>query len=372
LTVAPEPPDASSADERGLVSVVIIFLNEQRFLRDAVESVRAQDYPAWELLLVDDGSTDASGAIAQAYAGQDARIRYLRHPGGANRGMSASRNLGLAHARGEYVAFLDADDVYLPSRLSRHVAVLEAHPRIAMCGSSYFRWFTDEPGTETAEQTSHPRPFVLEADTVWEPPTGLLMVTRLPFLHMGTCSLTIRRRVALEAGGFEASFRSMYEDQVFASKILARYPVYVLRERLARYRHHRASATRLAKAPAAAAAAAATAEADAMRFLTWLSAYVEEQGIRDPLLLETIRARREGVQRRPGRLARLRGRLGAGFKGVLERTLPASLHRRLLILDYELDGVRARRAYRRLTEALGQTAAPDATRTSQPQRSRRT
>src|SRR5690348_3334121 len=97
--------------ESPLVSVIIIFWNAEPFLAEAVASVVAQSYPDWELLLVDDGSTDGSTALAQQIVVRDPqRMRYLEHPGHANRGMSATRNLGIAQARGTYLAFLDADD----------------------------------------------------------------------------------------------------------------------------------------------------------------------------------------------------------------------------------------------------------------------
>src|SRR5512147_1824882 len=102
-----------------LVSGVIIFWNAERFLQEAIESVLAQTYPSWELLLVDDGSTDGASEIARSYAARHPeRIRYLEHPGHRNRGMSASRNLGLQQSRGALVAFLDSDDVWLPEKLA--------------------------------------------------------------------------------------------------------------------------------------------------------------------------------------------------------------------------------------------------------------
>ncbi|HUG86498.1 MAG TPA: glycosyltransferase, partial [Euzebya sp.] len=95
-----------------LVSVVVPFYNDGQFLEDAIDSVRAQAFEEWELLLVDDGSTDGSTRVARrAAADHSGRIRYLDHPGHANRGAPASRNRGIAMARGSYVAFLDADDV---------------------------------------------------------------------------------------------------------------------------------------------------------------------------------------------------------------------------------------------------------------------
>jgi glycosyltransferase involved in cell wall biosynthesis len=351
-------------EQAGLVSVVIIFLNEERFLREAIESVLAQDYPHWELLLVDDGSTDASPDIARAFASEHSRIRCLAHPGGENRGMSASRNLGLAHARGEYVAFLDADDVYLPERLRRHVEVLAAQPGIAMTVSSHIRWFDDPSDTREQDEIAYARPFFVAGDVVWAPPLGLMVVMCVPYLNVGTCNLTIRRRIALQAGGFEDRFTSMYEDQVFAAKILARYPVYVLQAYLARYRHHGASATRKAKATTE--FLVATAYADTTRFFAWLLNYLAEHGIDDPTLLEMVRDRQARDGRQPGWLGRARMRVSAELKRLLVRALPGAWRKRLLVLDYENDERRAQRAYQRLTRTLTRRALAAATRRDPP------
>ena len=94
-------------NSRPLVSVITIFFNEEKFIEDAVKSVFAQTYQDWELLLVDDGSTDKSTEIARRLAEQHPeKVRYLEHDGHKNRGMSASRNLGIRNADGEYHRFL--------------------------------------------------------------------------------------------------------------------------------------------------------------------------------------------------------------------------------------------------------------------------
>jgi glycosyltransferase involved in cell wall biosynthesis len=350
-------------EQEGLVSVVIIFLNEERYLRDAVGSVLAQDYAKWELLLVDDGSTDGSAAIAEEYTRLDDRIRFLTHLGGENRGMSASRNLGLANARGEYVAFLDADDIYLPKRLSRHVEVLQKYPDIAVTGSSYIRWFATEPGVPLrVENVAHARHFVVVGDVVWEPPVGLMVVTQVPYLNMGTFSLTVRRRIALEVGGFEDRFRSLYEDQVFASKILARYPVYVIQAYLSLYRHHEASATWKAKATAV--GPGDHPATDSQRFMEWLDGYLAECGVTDPLLLRMVRERRGREVKQPGTLGLARTRGSAAMKRILGQSLPDRVRRRLLMLDYELDAREARRQYEALTKLLSRHQLSSALRSS--------
>src|SRR4051812_18738530 len=112
-----------------LVSVIVPFLDVAPFLMEAIESVRAQTYANWELLLCDDGSSDGSSEIARGYAEREpARIRYLVHEGVSHQGASAARNLGLRHARGELIALLDGDDVWLPTKLAEQVAILRQHP----------------------------------------------------------------------------------------------------------------------------------------------------------------------------------------------------------------------------------------------------
>ena len=98
-----------------LVTVITIFLNAERFIDEAITSVLEQSYREWELLLVDDGSSDGSTTIALEYEHKyPNNVRYLKHDGNKNCGISASQNLGISNAKGEYIAFLDADDVWLP------------------------------------------------------------------------------------------------------------------------------------------------------------------------------------------------------------------------------------------------------------------
>src|SRR5215212_3401935 len=126
-----------------LVSAIVAFSDAERFIEEAIESVFAQTYDNWELLLVDDGSTDGSTRIALGYAERyPSKVRYLEHPGHQNRGTGASRNLGIEHAKGEYVAFLDADDVWLEHKLGQQVAVLNSHPEAGMLYGATHYWYT--------------------------------------------------------------------------------------------------------------------------------------------------------------------------------------------------------------------------------------
>jgi glycosyltransferase involved in cell wall biosynthesis len=360
-THAPDRDHSAQGDEppgtQDLVSVIIIFLNEERHLAEAVQSVLAQDHSHWELLLVDDGSTDRSREIARRFAQQDSRITYLTHPGGVNRGMSASRNLGLANARGEYVTFLDGDDVYLPSRLSAHVEILAANPAIAMVVSDHLRWFSDYAAQAPGEAV-YARSFLAVGDQVWKPPIGLMITMGVPYLALGICNVTVRREIAREVGGFENQFTALFEDQAFTSKVLARFPVYVLQGYLARYRHHAGSWTRRVKESGA--VHGKVPHADTTRFLSWLIEHLHASAIADPLLLQLIHVRAAAASRTPNPFQQRLLRIGAALKRYLRAVIPDRWYIRLLVIDYERDQSAARADYARLGDSLSRRAVDEA------------
>lgn len=112
-----------SSSDAPLVSVVVPAFNEEPFIRDCLRSVRSQSYGHFECIVVDDGSGDGTRAIAEEFVRKDERFRLIG--GHVNRGISATRNMGLARARGKYVTFLDADDFLLKHSLWRRVHVME-------------------------------------------------------------------------------------------------------------------------------------------------------------------------------------------------------------------------------------------------------
>src|SRR5215510_378584 len=120
--------------EPGLVSVIVPALNRERFLGDAVRSVLQQSYSDLEVVIVDDGSTDGTYEVAQICASSDNRVRVLRTP---NRGPASARNAGLHAATGEYVSFLDSDDVYTQQKVESHVHHFGERPEIDLVFSDY-------------------------------------------------------------------------------------------------------------------------------------------------------------------------------------------------------------------------------------------
>lgn len=207
-----------------LVSVIIAFLNEEKFISEAVESVLSQDYPHWEIMLVDDGSTDKSTAIARAYAQQyPGKVVYLEHEGHGNKGLSASRNLAIAHAKGELVAFLDADDVWLPGLLSNQVRIMQQQAVAMVCeGTEYWYSWND------AEKSDVVIPIGTKQNALFSPPQLMLDLYPLGYgAAPCVCGILIKKEVLEKHKGFDEAFTGMYEDQVFLSKIYLNEPVFV-------------------------------------------------------------------------------------------------------------------------------------------------
>ena len=267
------------------VSVITIFLDEERFIGEAIESVLAQTWRDWELLLLDDGSTDGSTAIARDHAARHpGRIRYLDHPGHANRGMSATRNLGLAHARGRYLAFLDADDVWLPDKLAVQVPQLERAPEVGMhyCTTEYWRSWTGRP--EDRDTLYQPTGEAVEFD----PPELLTRFLAGRVLMPCIGSVMARRDVVAAVGGWEESFRGLYEDQVFFARLCLNTRIRITPECHDRYRQHPDSCC--------AVGVRTGEEAVARRaFLAWVEAYANGQPRRDHALLASIRDQLAGA-----------------------------------------------------------------------------
>lgn len=268
------------------VSCITIFFNAERFLDESIRSVLAQTHTHWELLLVDDGSSDASSLIARRYAAQNPdRIRYLHHSHGENRGMSASRNLGLAHARGSFIAFLDADDVWLPQKLERQLQLLHAHPEAGFVfgpSQMWYSWAGDAP--ETAVDFT--REIGVPPDILYTPPSLAALIPLDQAKTPATCSVLIRRTVFEKTGGFIESFRGMFEDQAFFAKVLLKTPAYVTSECLDKYRQHPHSccATSI-RTGHYNPYAPNPAQAD---FLFWFANYLREEQIMDPQVLEPL------------------------------------------------------------------------------------
>jgi glycosyltransferase involved in cell wall biosynthesis len=256
-----------------LISVIVIFYNAEQFIEEAIESVFAQTNVNWELLLVDDGTIDKSTAIAQRYAEKyPQKVRYLEHPDHHNRGMSASRNLGIANARGEFIAFLDADDVWLPHKLELQAAALNSQPKAAMVYGRT-QWWYSWTGNPEDRRCDFIHELGVHPNSLLQPPRLLACFLRMEGISPCICSVLIRRAALEQIGGFEETFQGLYEDQVLIAKVCLLAPVFVMSECLARYRQHPESNTSITRESKGYAGAR-------QMFLEWLAVYLSEKNIK--------------------------------------------------------------------------------------------
>ena len=200
------------------VSVVMPMYNAAPYVSAAINSIQNQTFQQWELLVVDDGSTDESPAIVRSLAQQDSRIQLIANPG--PKGPAAARNAGLDAARCEYVVMMDADDISLPQRLQVQLNFMEGHPAIDMAGC-----WARECGARTRLLWVFPFGWLLRA-------TWLL---RYPYI----CATIILRRAAITERYATHFARS--EDAHFCNRITMRHRVANIPRVLYHYRIHETS-----------------------------------------------------------------------------------------------------------------------------------
>jgi glycosyltransferase involved in cell wall biosynthesis len=246
-----------------MISVIIPFLNSRKFLADAVKSVYAQTVSDWELLLVDDGSDDGGVEEALEYARRDPRrVRVLLPDGSAARGASAARNRGLRVARGDNIAFLDADDIWLPEKLARQKKLLGESPDAAMTFARV-RYFFDDP----AEGAGWDQPFAPLEDRIYNPPELTVAFLKDSNVYPCPTATLIRRSALTETGGFEERFRQVRTDLAVWAKLSLRFPVRADSAIVARYRQHgQSSVSKMFSDPEA-------HRRNEMEFWTWLLEY---------------------------------------------------------------------------------------------------
>ncbi len=258
--------------ETPLVSVIVPFFNREFFLADSIKSVIAQTYENWELLLVNDGSTDKSNEIVENYKQKyPSKIHLFSHLKNQNKGASASRNLGVARAKGEYLTFLDSDDVYYPYTLEKELAAFENNPQAdVVCGTAKC-WFSWSKESEKWEK-DFTIDLVLETEKLYQPPDLFVHNMLSGGRKAHTNCVIMKSSFAKKIGVFEENYKYSWEDQVSWAKITLSGKIYVLDAVLAKYRLH----------PASTCAVEMQNGQDVFSvtfFLEWLETYLKEQKI---------------------------------------------------------------------------------------------
>ena len=268
------------------VSVVIPVHNGEKYLAQAIESVLSQTFRDFELLIVDDGSTDGSRAIMDCCARRDARIRILSQ---ANRGVSAAGNLGFGEARGEWVARLDADDVFLPDKLQRQIAFTRQNPDVRIVGT--LGYFINSTG-RVIGLVSIDGPFT---KTEFERMAG--RGEPVFFVHSSTL---MHRQTALAVGGYREQFVQAEDVDLWLRMAEKGHLLLKMPEPLLLYRLHGESLTM-------------KRNAEQKRCHRWVMACAEarRKGREEPLLAEFLQAEKRRPW--PVRLHALRQESGERF-----------------------------------------------------------
>ena len=217
------------------VSVIISAYNGERYIRQALERALAQTFGDFEVLVIDDGSIDASAAIAQEFAARDPRVECIRQ---ANMGLVGARNTAIRHARGRYFALFDCDDLWMPEHLQRAVAALEADPHLVLAYVDVR--FVDEDGRLI-------RSFLGEGEQD-VPPADPFAAILLQHEHVPCPTAVLRRSAVERVGGFDDRYNNLgCEDRDMWLRLARVGKVRRIRHHGADYRVHGASMSRNAE-----------------------------------------------------------------------------------------------------------------------------
>lgn len=188
-----------------MVSVIIPSFNRSRMLKEAIDSVLAQNFRDFELIVADDGSTDDTPDVLESYQENIIVIRQ------ENRGVSAARNAGIAAASGEYLAFLDSDDLWLPGKLSEQVAFFNSRPDALICQTEEI-WIRN--GKRVNPKLKHKK----QSGMIFEPSLHLCLVS--------PSAVMIKRSLFEIVGLFDESLPAC-EDYDLWLRIICRYPIFL-------------------------------------------------------------------------------------------------------------------------------------------------
>lgn len=213
-------------DRHPKISLVMKVYNGEKYLQEAIDSILAQTYADFELLIIDDGSTDSSAKIVQSY--QDERIRFIQNE--KNMGLCRTQNRVIAEAKGEYIAVMDCDDISYPTRFEKQAAYLDEHPEVMMCGSYRYDILDGKeiPFQQIREYSAESLQFSL-------------FFGNLFFTHS---SIMFRAKEYREEG-LSYGQAAIAEDYGIIIEMAKRHPVMLLPERLIAYRIYHTSTSKV-------------------------------------------------------------------------------------------------------------------------------
>lgn len=215
------------------VSVVIPAYNGDRYLGAAINSVLSQIYQDYEIIVVDDGSTDNTAQVAKQYG---KAVRYLSQ---TNQGVAASRNLGLAAAMGDYIAFLDQDDLFLPHKLSSQAALLDEKDDLGMVNSGWQIYREDSLGDRQAERQAEPEAAVKPWQQIPQLTATNLIIWKPVFLG----AMLFRRNWLERARGFNTTLEQTPDVDLVMRLAKIGCPAAWVEQVTVKYRQHETNAS---------------------------------------------------------------------------------------------------------------------------------
>ena len=209
-----------------LVSIITPCFNAAPFLEETWESIRRQTYSKWEWVVADDGSTDGSLEVLHGIGARDPRVRVIAMPGAAGQGAAAARNCAAEAAKGSFLAFQDADDLWRPEKLEKQVKHLEQHPKVAaVC--SWYSVFGDQMRCAVWSQM------------LWRYATEVVTVDQILNQVPATPTVLMRRDFYQQLGGMRVSPQLRAgEDKEFFLRLVLQHPMHRLCEELTEVRLH--------------------------------------------------------------------------------------------------------------------------------------
>ncbi len=211
-------------EDAPVISIIMPAFNAEQTLLASIKNVQQQTQKSWELIIINDASTDQTRVIAQTHAKQDSRIRIVDLS--ENSGVSQARNMGVEIARGNFIAFLDADDLWESTKLHKQLAFHLDHPNILISHTNYISFSNTGYTRRSWSQLFTPR----------GKKNGLL----LPILYyrniIGTLTVMMRKELFLQCGGFDSRLRVGEDYDLWLKVAKKKYTFGYLNERLAFYR----------------------------------------------------------------------------------------------------------------------------------------
>lgn len=276
-------------NDNPLISVIVPFLNGSDWLIEALESVVNQTYTNWEIILIDDGSEEKHSVVAKDYCSRHIeKIIYTEHPGHVNKGVTISRNRAIELSNGTLIAFLDADDYWLPDKLAYELTLFKQYPTAGMiCEASQF-WYSwnDSLADDSTILVG------VSPDKLYHPPE---LIKSLYPLGEGQppcpSGIIIKREALLRSKGFEPVFSGiyqLYEDQAFLSKIYLKEIIFISGKANNRYRKRTDSVS-------SAANDITFYEMVRNFYLDWLESYLDQQHISDNKITALIHSARKNI-----------------------------------------------------------------------------